>query len=86
VNFCTACGYCTPCPQGIKIPKLMGAIYEERFLGLADSARRTYNRGPADEPKADACVQCGQCEEKCPNSLPIMKELAYAHEVYAREK
>ena len=84
VDFCTACGYCMPCPQEIKIPKLMGAIYEDRFLGLEKAARNAYNRGPDDEPKADACVQCGQCEDKCPNNLPIMQELAAAHEKYVK--
>jgi hypothetical protein len=84
VDFCTACGYCMPCPQGIKIPKLMGAIYEDRFLGLEKSARNSYNRGPDDEPKADACVQCGHCEDQCPNNLPIMEELAAAHEKYVK--
>jgi hypothetical protein len=84
VEFCTACEYCMPCPQGIKIPKLMGAIYEDRFLGLEKAARNSYNRGPDDEPKADACVRCGQCEDKCPNNLPIMEELAAAHEKYVK--
>jgi hypothetical protein len=84
VGFCTACKYCLPCPQGIDIPKIMGAIYEERYLGLVERARRIYDK--AGERKADACVQCGTCEPKCTQKLPIMKEMKYAAERFAPRK
>ena len=30
VGFCTACKYCLPCPEGIDIPAIMGAVYRDR--------------------------------------------------------
>jgi predicted aldo/keto reductase-like oxidoreductase len=27
------------------------------------------------EKRADACVNCGECEPKCPNKIPIMEQL-----------
>ena len=76
VSFCTACKYCMPCPHGIDIPTVMGCIYDDRFLGLADSAASRYGR--IKSAKADACVECGECEEKCTQHLPIMTEMKFA--------
>jgi len=25
--------------------------------------------------RADACIECGECEPKCPNDLPIIEQL-----------
>ncbi len=80
VDFCTACGYCKPCPQGIDIPAVMGCIYEERFLGFKDWATERYRRLP--EPRADACVACGECTPKCTRNLKISREMRYAADTY----
>ena len=77
-GFCTSCEYCLPCPSGIHIPSIMTMIYEERYWGMRDTARRRYAR--MHGPKADACVECGSCEEKCTQNLEIIKELREAHE------
>ncbi|MFH0911910.1 MAG: aldo/keto reductase [Planctomycetota bacterium] len=79
VRFCTECGYCLPCPQGIDIPDLMSLIYKERFWGFGQTARRSYQR--LSGPKADACVACGECEARCTQKLPIAEEMAYAARV-----
>jgi hypothetical protein len=84
VGFCTACKYCLPCPQGIAIPAIMGAIYEERYLGLVERAQRIYDK--AGEKKADACVKCGACEPKCTQHLPIMQEMEYASRKFGPKK
>lgn len=75
-TFCRRCEYCQPCPAGIEISTvfLLDGYYER--YGLPDWGRKRY-RGLAI--KADACQDCGQCEEKCPYSLPIRQLLAKAH-------
>ena len=80
-GFCTGCRYCMPCPQEVNIPAIMSCIYEDRYWGLTDWARKRYQAMKAG--KADACVQCGECEEKCTQNLAIMKELEYARDKYA---
>ena len=80
-GFCTGCRYCMPCPQEVNIPAIMSCIYEDRYWGLTDWATKRYQGMKAG--KADACVQCGECEDKCTQDLEIMKELAYANEKYA---
>ena len=81
VHFCTACGYCQPCPAGIKIPSVMGAIYDDRFLGLKENAKQAYH-GATREVKTTACTECGKCEEKCTQGLEIIKELKWAFSQY----
>ena len=82
VGFCTQCKYCMPCPQGINIPAVMNAIYEHRFLGRKEYAKKVY--GWIKEAKADACTRCGQCEEKCTQHLKIMKEMEFAAETFGK--
>jgi uncharacterized protein len=81
-NFCTACGYCQPCPQGINIPAIMARIYEDRFWGLTDTAIARYRK--LKEPRAGACVACGECQAKCTQKLKIAREMRYAAERYEK--
>ena len=65
---CTACGYCMPCPQGIDIPGLI-AVYNQ-FSAVATekiTVRDYFSRSVT----AESCVQCGSCEEKCPQKISI---------------
>jgi hypothetical protein len=49
------------------------SIYNEAMLfGDIDLARRKYSHL---EGKADLCIECGQCEPKCPQKLPIVELL-----------
>ncbi|MEW5935934.1 MAG: 4Fe-4S dicluster domain-containing protein [Bacillota bacterium] len=32
------------------------------------------------DPQADACAECGECEERCPYRLPIREKLKQAHQ------
>ncbi len=80
LGFCTACGYCQPCPQGIDIPGVMTRIHEDRHWGLRDAAAARYRR--MGEPRAAACTACGTCESRCTRSLKISQEMKYAAENY----
>lgn len=77
---CTACRYCTDgCPQKIGIPdyfKLMNDIskFGDRQVQMSKSYYNHYT-GTLGMGKASACIQCGQCESKCPQHLPIIKYL-----------
>ena len=81
--YCTACGYCKPCVAGIDIPRVFGLYNRGRVYGMWESARREYRSMPTDiwwrAPQADVCTECGECEEKCPQKIPIRKQLAEAH-------
>jgi predicted aldo/keto reductase-like oxidoreductase len=74
-KFCTACGYCMDCPQGVDIPGNFKLYNFARVYGLADWAKNQYSTKDAAK-RADACIACGECEPKCPNKLPIIEQLA----------
>lgn len=71
-RFCRRCEYCLPCPVGINIPSnfLLEGYYTR--YNLKDWAKERYAATPV---KADACVECGLCETKCPYELPIREML-----------
>jgi predicted aldo/keto reductase-like oxidoreductase len=60
----------------------MTAVYEDRYLGLKDLAKKSYDRATKDVTP-DACTDCGACEEKCTQSLKIRNELKYAMAEFA---
>lgn len=81
-DFCRQCGYCLPCSVDIEIPKVfLYERYAKRFW-LDDYAKEQYS---LLEVKADECVECGQCEERCPYELPIVEKLASAHELLSTQ-
>ncbi len=72
---CTGCSYCTVgCPLQIDIPKAF-SLYNADLQEIKEKdwtpqteyyANMLLTRGnPAD------CIGCGQCEEMCPQHLPI---------------
>ena len=88
--YCTACGYCMPCePAGVGIPAVFGAYNLGRVYGLWDAARAAYahvaRHGEGRNRTAEACTQCGACEQKCPQNIPIRKQLAEAHDALAAD-
>ena len=77
-DLCTQCGYCLPCPMGIEIPKLMES-YNNKILGNADQDvinRLKWHWGMTPDAAAK-CVECGKCEGKCTQHLPIIERLKY---------
>lgn len=81
--YCTGCGYCMPCPEGIPISRIFDQYNKGRVYGLWEASRRNYAAIGANPwskgKKADACTECGACEKKCPQNIPIRKQLKGAH-------
>ncbi len=78
---CTRCDYCQPCPEGVLIPRIFEAVNDAYMFeddARFDSAYREILRLEGD---AARCVACGQCEDACPQHLPIIRLL---EEVQAR--
>jgi len=77
---CTKCGYCMPCPNGVDIPgnfELYNMV--KLFEKPADVRKMWYQVRLPDETKASACIQCGECEEHCPQSIPISEWMPRVH-------
>lgn len=76
---CTGCSYCTvDCPMNIAIPKYF-SLYNTDMQENADKAWTAqlmlYGHLSKQFGKASECVECGRCEEMCPQHLPIRKWL-----------
>jgi len=81
-EVCRACGYCRECPAGIPIPEIMRIADEARVFSYEwPRFRREY---AALEPKADACQDCGECEERCPFKLKIRERLRMVHQHFGQ--
>lgn len=65
---CTACRYCQPCPYGVRIPECLAALNASAMWDTNNQFATGYRQV---EGKAGACAECGQCEEACPQGLPI---------------
>jgi predicted aldo/keto reductase-like oxidoreductase len=85
--YCTGCKYCMPCPQNVNIPELFTIMNYHRVYKLTEFAKKSYAEiGTVPWRKyanAAACVNCGACEKKCPQSLPIREQLKETHRVLA---
>lgn len=79
---CTGCRYCQPCPQNVAVPDIL-ALYNEYYTKRDDTRTRQeivakYRTAIGPERGAGLCAQCGECEDKCPQHLPIRTLLARA--------
>ena len=75
---CTACGYCKPCPQSVGIAQCFSTLNNAVLSGNWKVQKSFYHYIFADdrpENKASACVECGACEPKCPQNIPIREKL-----------
>ena len=82
--YCTGCGYCVPCEQNVSIPQIFQKYNEARVYGLWEQSVATYSSLRAQGKDADVCIECGECEEKCPQHIPIRDQLKEAHEALVK--
>jgi uncharacterized protein len=81
--YCTACKYCLPCPNDVNIPRIFEAMNYYKVWDFKDHAKFMYREIGTTKwvpgKRADACVECGECETKCPQKLPIIEQLKESH-------
>lgn len=71
-NFCRRCGYCLPCAVGIDIPQMFIFHLQYTRYGLKTAIPQRYQGAKV---KASACIECGECESRCPYNLPIRERI-----------
>ncbi len=77
---CTGCGYCIPCPKNVDIPGTFAA-YNRRYTEGKFWSSVEYIIGTAlrkNPTCASNCINCGKCEQHCPQQIEIRKELKRA--------
>ena len=80
---CTNCGYCVPCPEGVDIPRILKIYNDGIMYEKVESAKTDYLMWVPAENKADLCVVCGECLEKCPQDIPISDWMEKIHQEYS---
>ena len=77
--YCTGCDYCMPCPNDVNIPLNFRLMNYHRVYGLTEYARDEYQKIGSNEDnkgrKAEECIECGLCEDKCPQKIQIRRQL-----------
>ncbi len=77
---CTGCGYCMPCPKKVDIPGTF-AIYNKSYTDGYSKAFQEHILCTVlrkDATSASNCIECGKCEQHCPQGIPIRRELKKA--------
>ena len=86
---CTTCNYCAKvCPMNIGIS---GTFTVKNLYTLFDNLEFAKNEewwqvGNQGKKQAVYCIQCGRCEEACPQHIRIREELAQAAALFGQTK
>ncbi|AKB72762.1 Aldo/keto reductase [Methanosarcina mazei C16] len=79
---CTNCKYCMPCPSGVNIPRNLSYLNDVFMLDDMENAKFQYGVLLLPEEKAGNCIECGECEEVCPQNIKIRKMLKEVREKF----
>jgi predicted aldo/keto reductase-like oxidoreductase len=83
---CTDCKYCLPCPSGVNIPRVFEIYNDLLMYGDERHAQMVYNSFMNEDERANLCIECGECLDKCPQNIEIPDWLAKAHEILCQEE
>jgi predicted aldo/keto reductase-like oxidoreductase len=80
-RFCRRCGYCEPCPEGVRISMVMNVM---SFWKRMPASRLATGAIAEAMECAENCIECGDCEARCPYHLPIRAMIAENVAFYER--
>ena len=78
---CVYCGHCQPCPANINVAQII------KCLDIACLNEKEISPGVIQQynsltERASNCLQCGDCEGRCPFSVPVMQKLDKAAQLF----
>ena len=76
---CVYCNHCLPCSATIDIARVMRLLASAERYGIGEDGRADYDELSA---KASDCVECGDCEERCPFDVEIIAKMRRAVELF----
>lgn len=80
---CTGCKYCLPCPKSVQIPLCFELLNSSSMFNDIKKAKDMYNGFLVSEGSdASNCVECGACEQKCPQHINIIEKLKEVRELF----
>ena len=78
-DFCRGCGYCMPCPEGIKINMCARMSLWVRRFPTEPHLTEEWQKTMA---QTENCIECYACVDKCPYELDIPRLLKENYEDY----
>ncbi len=78
---CTRCEYCLPCPNGVNIPRNFDSYNKALMFDILADSRFDYKNWISDDSKAENCIQCDECLDKCPQKIAISTWMPIVGEV-----
>jgi hypothetical protein len=77
---CTGCRYCMPCSSNVSIPECFEMYNQGCMFDAPEVANANYDivlggMLTGRSGFASQCQECGDCEEKCPQGIPIREHL-----------
>lgn len=86
---CTGCRYCMPCPSNVSVPECFEMYNQACMFNAPGVASFNYSivlgGMLAGSPGfASQCQECGECEEKCPQGIPIRENLKKVAEYFGK--
>jgi predicted aldo/keto reductase-like oxidoreductase len=79
-RFCRQCEYCMPCSNGVLIHRI---LYLQRLYELWPPEHFfSWSYVLDGAASAESCIQCGECEPRCPYGLPIREMIQENIEFY----
>jgi predicted aldo/keto reductase-like oxidoreductase len=82
---CTQCRYCMPCPNGVDIPRNFQLYNQVKMYDALPPSKFAYNMILTAEERADNCIACLECEEKCPQQIAISQLMPEIHDELKKE-
>jgi hypothetical protein len=83
---CTKCEYCLPCPNGVNIPRVFEHYNHAIMYEKLEDSRTRYNTFFDESQRAHNCLDCKECDEKCPQKIPISQWMPHIHAVLGEGK
>ncbi len=74
-----------PCPSGVYIPELFWAYNHDAVFDDFEKAKFWASGFVNEGQRASSCVECGICEEHCPQKIEIRRHLKKISELYESE-
>ena len=80
-EFCRGCGYCLPCPAGIKINNCARMSLMIRRAPSEDWLTEEWQE---NMKQIENCMECRQCVSRCPYNLDTPELLKRNYEDYKK--
>ena len=80
-DFCRGCGYCMPCPEGIKISICARMSLWVRRFPTEPHLTEEWQKTMAE---TENCIECYACVDNCPYELDIPRLLKENYEDYKK--